>query len=161
VKLLDSLVARLAVMFVIAFKVLDDLFAAVLTLAYKVNAVGVAERLGRLTPGDDFNRLTPLMNAVPWWLHGLWVLAAGLYLTAILLVALRKGAAYVPVLAAFGIEVLAKALGRPIVAATGIVVNPAPSTLVAVVIPFVIPLVLALVLWMAGRKISPRDSSSE
>jgi hypothetical protein len=151
-KILDSVPVRLVVVVLIAFKVLDDLFATVLTIAYKVGAVGVAERLGRQTPGDDYSRLTPLMDAVPLWLHGLWVLAAGLYLTAIVLFALRKGSAYILVLAALGVEILAEAMGRPIVASTGVVVNPEPSVLAAVVIPFVVPLALAGILWMAGRK---------
>jgi hypothetical protein len=151
-KILDSGPVRGVVVALIAFKILDDLFATVLTVAYRAGASGVTELLGQQTPGDDSARLIPLMEAVPWWLHGLWVLAAGLYLTAIVLFALRKRTAYILVLAALGIEILAQVVGHPIVAATGVAANPNPSVLAAVVIPFVLPLALATVLWMAGRK---------
>jgi len=120
-----------------------------------MSALGAAERLGRLTAGDDYSRLIPLMDAVPFWLHGLWVLAAVLYLTAIARFALRKGSAHVLVLAALGVEFVANEIGRPIVAATGVIVNPEPSVLAGLIFPFVLPFMLAVVLWMASRKPPP------
>ena len=154
-KILDNAVVRLAIVFLIAFKVIDELFATVLTLAYRMSALGAAERLGRLTAGDDYSRLIPLMDAVPVWLHGLWVLAAALYLTAIARFALRKGSAHVLVLAALGVEFVAIEIGRPIVAATGVIVKPEPSVLAGLIFPFVLPFMLAVVLWMASRKPPP------
>ena len=154
-KILDNAVVRLGIVSLIAFRVIDDLFATVLTLVYRVSALGAAERLGQLTPGDDYSRLIPLMAAVPPWLHGLWVLAAALYLMAIVGFALRRGSAHVLVLAALGIEFVANELGRPIVAATGVIVNPKPSVLAGVMFPFILPLTLAVVLWMAGRRPPP------
>lgn len=106
----------------IACRVFDAFFATALTIAYRMNRVGAAERLGGRTPGDDYLRLVPLMEAVPWWLHALWVLAGVLYL----------------------------------IAATGVVVNPTPSAIATIVIPFVLPLALALVLWQSGRTAPPR-----
>ncbi len=151
---------RSIVALLISFKAFDDLFATALTISYQMGALGVAERLGRLTPGDDYRRLVPLMDAVPVWLHGLWVLAAILYLTALVRFVRRKGAAHVPVLAAVGIEVVATLVGRPIVAATGVVVNPNPSAIATVVIPFILPLFLALVLWQTGRQTSASMAGS-
>jgi hypothetical protein len=154
-RILDNVGVRVIVVLMIAFKVFDDLFATVLTAAYKLSALRAAERLGRMTPGDDYSRLAPLMDAVPWWLHGLWVLSAGLYVAAIVSVALRRGPGYLLVLAALGIEVLATQMGRPIIAATGVVVNPNPSVLAAVVLPYVMPIALAVVLWLGGRTRTP------
>ncbi len=154
-KILDSPPVRLAVVLVIAFKILDDLFATALTVAYRSGALGVADVLGRQTPGDDFRRLTPLMEAVPLWLHALWVLAACLYLAAIVLFARRRRGAYLLVLAALAAETLAAVLGRPIVAAVGVAANPHPSLLAGVVIPFLLPLALAWVVWRAGREPGP------
>ena len=145
-KIMDNLVVRLVLAALIAFKALDAFFATALTIAYRMNLVGTAERLGRLTPGDDYARLIPLMDAVPLWLHGMWVLAGVLYLIAMARVMLGKGWAHIPVLAALGIEVVANLVRRPIIKATGVVVNPNPSVIASVVIPFVLPLLLALVL---------------
>ena len=117
-----------------------------------MNAFGAAERLGRLTPGDDYGRFIPLMDAVPPWLHGLWVLAGSLYLLAIADVVRRTGRAYLAILAAFSVEVVANLLARPIVGATGVVVNPNPSLIAAVVIPFILPLLLVVLLWHPGRQ---------
>jgi hypothetical protein len=159
-KIMDLLFVRLMLAALIAFKAFDDLFATALTIAYRMNAEGAAERLGRLTPGDDYGRLVPLMDAVPWWLHGLWVLGGVLYLIAIAGAVRRRGWAYIPVLAAVGIEVVAKVVGRPIIAATGVVVNPNPSAIATIVIPYVLPLLLALVLWQSGRPTSASSTAS-
>jgi hypothetical protein len=160
VNMLDTVLIRLVVVLLLALKLVDDLFATALTFVYKAGTLGAAEGLGQLTPGDDYNRLKPLMDAIPLWLHGLWVLAAGLYLTALVLFVLRKGPAYIFVLAALAIEILAQVLGRQLIAATGVVVNPHPSFLAAVVIPYFIPLALACVMWLAGRKRAPQGHQS-
>src|SRR3990172_5381305 len=106
-KIMDNLVVRLVLAALIAFKALDAFFATALTIAYRMNLVGTAERLGRLTGGDDYARLIPLMDAVPLWLHGLWVLAGVLYLIAIVRVVRGMGRAHIPVLAAVSFEVVA------------------------------------------------------
>ena len=159
-RIMDLLVVRLLVVALIAFKALDAFFATALTIAYRTNAGGVAERLGRLTPGDDYVRLIPLMDAVPLWLHGLWVLAGVLYLIAIACFVRRTRQAHVFVLAALSIEVIAKIVERPIIQATGVIVNPHPSAIATVVIPFVVPLLLALVLWQANRQTPSSTSAS-
>ena len=145
-KIIDLSVVRLVLGALIALKALDAFFATALTIAYRMNLVGTAERLGRLTPGDDYARLIPLMDAVPLWLHILWVLAGILYLIAIVRVVRGMGRAHIPVLAAVSFEVVTMLVGRPIIEATGVVVNPNPSVVATVVIPFVLPLLLAIVL---------------
>ena len=60
-------------------EVLNMLFATVLTAAYRLHYVRVATFLGAFTPGDDYRRFIPLMDATSWWLDGLWVAAAVLF----------------------------------------------------------------------------------
>jgi hypothetical protein len=146
-KIMDFLIVRLALAALIAFKALDDVFATALTMAYRMNFLGMAERLGRLTPGDNYSRLIPLMDAVPLWLHGLWVSAGILYLVSIWLVIRGAGKAYLPVLGAVLFEVAARFLGKPVIEASGVIVNPNPSLIASVVIPYILPLLIALVLW--------------
>lgn len=71
--------ARGLLALLIATQVLSMLFATVLTLAFRLHHLGVAAFLGGLTPGDDYRRFIPLMDATPWWNHGLWVAASGLF----------------------------------------------------------------------------------
>jgi hypothetical protein len=146
-KIPDLLVVRLLLVGLLAFKAFDAFFASVLTFAYRMNVPAATEGMGRLTPGDDYNRLIPLMEAVPLWLHGLWVLAGILYLIAITLVVRSKGWAHIPILAAFGIEIVARFVGQPVIESTGVVVNPNPSLVASLIIPYVLPLALILVLW--------------
>jgi hypothetical protein len=146
-KITDILVVRLALAGLLAFKALDAFFATALTFAYRMDLLGAAKGLGQLTAGDDYTRFIPLMEAVPLWLHGLWVLAGVLYLIAIAFVLVGIRRAHIPVLAALGIEIMATVMGRPIIEATGVIVNPNPSVIATVVIPFALPLLLALVLW--------------
>jgi hypothetical protein len=150
-QVMDRLLVRLMAGVLLAFLAFNEFFATALTIAYRMHAGGAAERLGRLTPGDDYRRLIPLMDAVPLWLHGLWVLAGILYLVAMAGLGRRAGWAHIPVLAAVSVEGVAHVLGRPIVAATGVVVNPHPSAMATAVIPYVLPLLLALMLWRTGR----------
>ena len=63
----------------IGTQVLSMLFATVLTLAYRLDFLGLARLIGEFTPGDDYRRFIPLMEATPWWLHGLWVAASILF----------------------------------------------------------------------------------
>jgi hypothetical protein len=146
----EILVIRLGMALFLLFQALDDIFATVLTIAYRTGALNLAEGLGRSTPGDDYHRLIPLMEAAPLWLHGLWALASILYIVTISQLLLRKGALHITLFMAIAVEIAARGLGRPIIAATGIVVNPNPS-LVALLLPFVLPLFIAGVLWRANR----------
>ncbi len=81
-KHIDRLPVQLILAALLAFMAFDDFFATALTAAYRLDVFMLAEGLGRLTPGDDLWRLMPLMDAAPPWLHGLWLLAGGLYLAA-------------------------------------------------------------------------------
>ncbi len=81
-KVIHTWYARLLLTLLIASQVLSMLFATVLTAAYRLHFLGVAAFLGGFTPGDDYRRFIPLMDATPWWIHGLWVAASVLFLVS-------------------------------------------------------------------------------
>src|SRR4030065_1800530 len=97
---LSSLFVRLVLVALIGFKALDGCFATILTFTYRAGLLGAAERIGQLTPGDDYRRVIPLMEAVPLWLHGLMIFAGFLYLVGIVLLLWRRRRAHIPVLSA-------------------------------------------------------------
>ncbi len=76
--LLDVAAVRVIGALLIGFRAFAAVFATALTLAYRSNALVSVERLGAMTPGDDYTRLVPLIEAVPLWLHSLWMLVAAL-----------------------------------------------------------------------------------
>jgi hypothetical protein len=149
----DRQTVRIILALPLALLAINDIFATALTAAYRMDALQLAEGLGRFTPGDDYTRLIPLMEAVPMWLHGLWLLAAALYAAAILRLIFGKQPPYVLVLLAIAIEIAAQFLGRPIIASTGVAANPNPS-MIAILIPLVLPLSIALLLWRMNRPLS-------
>ncbi|MGH9647422.1 MAG: hypothetical protein ACRD4E_11445, partial [Bryobacteraceae bacterium] len=102
--------------------------------------------LGGMTPGDDYQRLIPLMENVPMWLHGLWISAAALYAITIVRLLGKKRASCVPMLFAMALEVAAHFLERPVIAAIGVAANPNPSA-IATIVPLVLPFCLTLYLW--------------
>ncbi len=57
-------------------------FAPAMTAAYRLHQPGLASILGGATPGDDFHRFIPLMQATPLWLLSLWSASAVFYLMA-------------------------------------------------------------------------------
>lgn len=76
---INSGFVRVVLMLLIAGQVLSMLFATVMTVAYRLHLLGIASFLGGFTPGDDYRRFIPLMDATPWWLHGLCVAASVLF----------------------------------------------------------------------------------
>lgn len=142
----DLSVGSIVVALLLLALVAADLLATVLTLAYRLGFLGLATDLGSFTPGDDYRRLIPLMEGLPLWLHGVMVLAAGSYLVAIACTLYRSRAAFISVLSALALELLAEDLGRPIIEKIGVAANPNPG-LLARILPVLLPLVIAAVLW--------------
>jgi hypothetical protein len=151
-RLMELGAGRFLVTSIFAVMAIRDFFATALTIAYRTDALGIATRLGRATAGDDFRRFIPLMDAVPYWLHAMWVCAGVLYLMAIADIALHTRRVHVLVAAAVALDLMAEVLSHPIIAATGVAVTPGRSLTVQAV-PFVLPLVLALVLWAMDRRV--------
>ena len=67
--MMDLMIVRVVIALLILFKAFGAAFATAMTVAYKMNQLGVTESFGKMTPGDDYRRLIPLMEAVPAWLH--------------------------------------------------------------------------------------------
>lgn len=63
-----SIIARSVLAAMIAFEALRAFFAPIMALSYRLRDTGLAERLGGFTPGDDYRRFIPLMDATPLWL---------------------------------------------------------------------------------------------
>jgi hypothetical protein len=57
--------ARILLALAIGVQVLRALFAPVMVLSWRLGALDVTAALGRQTPGDDYRRFIPLMQAVP------------------------------------------------------------------------------------------------
>ena len=75
-------------------RALSMLFATALTLAYRLHYVRGAAFLGTFTPGDDYRRFIPLMDATPWWIHTLWVTAAVLFVACAVQLLRKRRAAF-------------------------------------------------------------------
>ncbi len=87
----------------------DQLFATVLTVSCRLQLVGLARFLGAFTPGDDYRRLIPLMNATPRWLHAHWVAGRVLFVAAAWALLRNRRSAF-PVFAAAWIAAAAGAI---------------------------------------------------
>jgi hypothetical protein len=78
----QSWFVRAPLALLIATQVLSMLFATVLTVAYRLDYLRLAAFMGGFTPGDDYRRFIPLMDATPWWNHALWIGASVLFLAS-------------------------------------------------------------------------------
>jgi hypothetical protein len=79
---LRTLWAGWALALLALWRALVMFFAPSLTIAYHMHELGIAEILGSRTPGDDYHRFIPLMDAMPSWLLVLWVASGLFYLLA-------------------------------------------------------------------------------
>jgi hypothetical protein len=149
--LLDVAFVRFGGALLAAFLAFSGMFATALTLAYRLQALGTAEQLGGLTVGDDYRRLVPLMEGIPWWAHALAVAGGACYLVAIVYLLRRRTAAYVALLLGVGLSVGGEWLVQPIIAEIGVAAVPNPSFLAAWLLPIVCPLLLAFAAWSGSR----------
>jgi hypothetical protein len=149
--LLDNTPIRAAGVLLALFSAFGAMFPSIITLAYRMRS-GMLEGLGRMTPGDDYRRLVPLMNAIPDWLHVLTLAAGACYVVAALCLLRRRRSAYVALLLAVALELSAERLTRPIAASVNVVVVADPSLLSAVLLPVVLPLLLAFASWSGTRR---------
>lgn len=150
VYLLDVPGVAIAGSLVGAFRAFDVMLPTALTLAYRLRSIGIAERMGRVTPGDNYQRFIPLMDVLPAWLLALPVVAGGCYVMAIVLLLRRQRTAWLALLLGVGIERITTIAGRPIAASVGVVIAP-PSMLADVLLPIVLPLLLAVAAWSGSR----------
>jgi hypothetical protein len=133
---------------------LNMLFATVLTGAYRLNYVGVATFLGAFTPGDDYHRFIPLMDATPWWLHGMWVAASVLFFASAWQLLRDRAAAFPLFAAAWILGTAGDLISRALPAYRQVFSFPEPMFTRDYLIPtatIVIPLLIAAALWAHGR----------
>ena len=150
--LLDFAVVRAISVLLIALRAFDVMFPTILTLAYRLGTSTTTASLGRTTPGDDYQRLVPLMEAIPAWLHLVAVGAGGCYLAALWFVLTRRRIAGLALLLGVGAELATALLVRPIVAETGVRAVAQPSVISTVLLPIVLPLLLAAAAWSGSRR---------
>jgi hypothetical protein len=148
--LLDNAAIRIAATLLASFRVLDVGMPTLLTLAHRAR-VAAATSLGGLTPGDDYERLVPLMDAIPLWLHGMVLSAVMLYALAAAATWGRRSMAGVFWCTAIVAEQSASVAARPILADVGVVVVQHPSVLAAVLLPIVMPILFAIASWSGSR----------
>jgi hypothetical protein len=143
-RLLDVAFVRLGGVLLAATLAFDALFAPTLTIAYRTGSLGIAERLGGATAGDDYTRLIPLLEGIPLWIHMLAVTGGLCYVAAIGLLLRRRRAAHIAILVGVGVHVGGSALVQPFIAAIGVAPVPDPSLFASLLLPVMMPLLLAL-----------------
>ena len=150
VYLLDSRTVRVTATLLASFRVLDVGMPTLLTLALHTRSAAAAS-IGRLTPGDDYRRLAPLLEAIPVWLHAVILLAVLLYVMAAGAMWRRSSMAALFWSLAVLAEQSASLAAKPIVAAVGVVAVQHPSILAAVLLPIVMPLLSAMAACSGSR----------
>jgi hypothetical protein len=150
--LLDSVIARSAGAVLMLFCAFDAAFPTMMTLAYRAGSRAVTSGLGRLTPGDDYQRLVPLMTAIPGWLHALAIAAAACHLLALVHLLRRRRSAHVPLLLGVALQLATRVLVQPFRTAAGVVVVENPSFLSSILLPIILPLTLACAAWSGSTE---------
>jgi hypothetical protein len=138
----------------IVWEALSMLFATALTVAYRIRNLDAAAFLGRFTPGDDYRRFIPLMDAIPWWIHALWLTAAVLFLGCALQLLRKRRAAFLLFAAAWVLGAAGNLISQSIPAYRQAFSFPAPLFLRDYFVPAVtalVPVLIALALWAYGR----------
>ncbi len=105
-KVIDSWPVRWLLVAVIGCNALDTLFAPILAVAWRSHHLGVAAFLGGFTPGDDYRRFIPLMDALPGWVIALQCIAGALFLVSAWKVLRDRRAAFAPFAAALILAVV-------------------------------------------------------
>jgi len=155
---LDSDVARALVALLIGGEALSMLFATVLTAAWRMHDLEDAAFLGAFTPGDDYRRFIPLMDATPWWIHALWVSAAVLFVVSAIQLLRQRRAAFALFGAAWILGTVGNLISQSMPEYREAFAFPAPMFLRDYFIPAVtalVPVFIAAALWAHSRR-SPK-----
>ncbi|MDE2182852.1 MAG: hypothetical protein KGJ78_07505 [Alphaproteobacteria bacterium] len=138
-----------------------EFFAPLLTLAYKLGDAPLARLLGRLTPGDDYRRFIPLMDATPLWIQAMWVMSAVLLIAAAVALLWKKRAAFGLFASAMLLEIAGTLISRQIPAYHAAFAFTSFHWMRDVAIPaaqIVSPVLMAVALWAMTER-TPRSSS--
>ena len=146
----------------IVCEALSMLFATALTVAYRIHDPAAAAFLGSFTPGDDYHRFIPLIDATPWWIHALWVTAAVLFVTCAVQLCRKRRAAFLVFAAAWVLGAIGNLISQSIPAYSQAFSIPAPIFPRDYFIPAVtalVPVLIALTLWVHSRSAFADDSA--
>jgi hypothetical protein len=160
--LIHTWYARVLLTLLIASQVLSMLFATALTVAYRLHYVGAATFLGGFTPGDDYRRFIPLMDAMPWWIHGLWVSASVLFLASGWQLLRKSRAAFLLFAAAWVLGAVGNLISQSMPAYREAFSFPAPMFTRDYLIPAataLVPVLVAAGVWAHGRRSLPNSLS--
>ena len=133
---------------------LSMLFATVLTASYRLHYVGLATFFGAFTPGDDYRRFIPLMDATPRWIHGLWVAAAVLFFASAWQLLRDRAAAFPLFAGAWVLGTVGNLISQSMPAYRQAFSFPDPLFTRDYLIPIataLVPVVIAAALWAHGR----------
>lgn len=147
--------ARAVLALVIFTQVAAFLFATALTLAVRGGHLRLAAFLGSFTPGDDYRRFIPLMDATPWWIHTLWVAASAIFLVSAIALIRGRGAAFGAFAAAWLLGSLGNWISESMPEHRRTFSFPAPSTMRDVIIPAItaiVPALAAIALWVSASR---------
>lgn len=147
--------ARGLLMLLITSEVWSMLFATILTAAYRLHYAGIAAFLGGFTPGDDYRRFIPVMEVMPWWVHGMWVAAAALFGASGWQLLRDKRAAFPLFAAAWVLGTAGNVISVSMPAYRSAFSFPEPLFTRDYLIPAVtalVPVVIAAVLWIHDRR---------
>jgi len=112
---------------------------ALLTLGFRLQQGSFLELLARMTPGDDWHRLVPAMQALPDSVHVLLLAAGFCYLAGAVGVLRRQEAAAVAVLVGVALDLATRVIGQVFIEPAAVVVGNS-SILAQVIVPLVLPL---------------------
>ncbi len=154
---LQTWYARGFLTLLISGQVLSFLFATALAAVYRLHYLQIAAFLGGFTPGDDYRRLIPLMDAIPWWVHGLWVAASALFLVSAWHLLRKSRAAFPLFAAAWVLGTVGNLITQSIPECREAFSFPAPLFTRDYLIPAataLIPVFIAAALWAHHRRLS-------
>jgi hypothetical protein len=160
---LNSDLARALLALLIGCEAFSMLFATVLTAAWRLHDLEDAAFLGAFTPGDDYRRFIPLMNATPWWIHALWVSAAVLFVVSALQLLRQRRAAFPLFAAAWVLGTAGNLISLSMPAYKEAFSFPAPMFMRDYFIPALtalVPVFIAAALW-AHSRCSPAGGLSQ
>ncbi len=134
---------------------LPMLFTTVLTLAWRLDDFEDTDLLRTWTPFDNYRQYIPLMEAIPWWLHTLWVATAFLLIATAVQILRKRQSAY-PLFASawlLGSTGDLVALSLPAYRATRLFQSPMSlREYVTAVVTALVPVLIALILWVRSRR---------
>jgi hypothetical protein len=158
--------ARLILALLIAFIAFSEFMAPIMALAYREHDFGLLNFLGARTPGDDYRRFVPVIEAVPLWLLCIWVTSGLLYLASAGELLRKSRTDLVLFVLAFGMGLLgnlSQHLVPSLIRANEVAFTfPLPNFRRDVLVPLgarvLLPAFIAISLWWMARPRSPLPS---